>query len=1010
MQDLKKQTAMRLAHEQQHRRNGPEGMQQYKGQTHHLGQPEEHGPSVSVSYQNLGDSRDGTHGNAQYQNPPQPHRYEYQARSQYPLQNELDYQNSYNVVDHRNQERPATVHFKPNYEMWQQPRELTDGETLPTSNPRSADSDNAFVALPRTVASPLSQPPTRFYSEACHASDFGQKQHGSGYQNVGTAASSVSQSQFQQFSSPTRVADTHTQQTQQNIKFPQQQKLCKKKQQRQQQLNNPDIVQSNEEAQHDSFEAAPAGTPSKTFPMDQPQRGGKFFHRNVLSSAAGNSFQPNGITHHQQTTPPPASQKQRSGGAKQSKLPHGLTVHELKEMTKARLQAEAAERNEQDIDQEQHQQVQQQPGVMLVHQQHFQQHQSPKLSTAATASGVRENVVRQNQQPYVQHRQNSMDSSASAPPAVLQPQSQGTGPIYRTLSHQALGDHLSSSQPPFVQNFASPGRPVSNSQQPQDRSGTNLQQQNQLFQTNSNRQRTESKEWKQPADAFETASVTSLNSTLGSEYLGSESAYSMGLGGFQPHASAATLDDNGSMPFGRSRSYPTGGSVGSATELQQSYEVTPTSTVTTSSSFFEASVGGGPNRRRTATLSPPGLSHLHEDRPLTIGGAGGEDLSIPSFDAPQMNQLTALVNSVEICGSPPISRGSSPANFRAYQNSGVIGGGLNDILGTHPSLAPKIAAPGETGIEKPKDTILPLPLGNDRAFSSGGMSMNADLPNSVAESVLVTPLVNEGRKVVVVDSKEGQQLRVDNSSNNDVSAVFRNNFQVGEGESSSHQPPREQEMTLTSTSSGGFLLADAGVPSTSPGGFLFSDACVIGGSADAASVTSWGGSTGALSNSAGLPVGVGAPGMVSNISGDLNNIASPPASEEVFARSTANLAGESNHRRVPSLISRIDPEVDLSTTTQMNQNASFSSFNEVGVAPLNNLEEGFTLVQSTSTLDRDTFSSSDVAQRKNTAESTSTSGSSLSSSSSKTNTVRWQNKKSGYKNRRKNKSTKGAGR
>eukprot|EP00957_Ditylum_brightwellii_P135608 10340716-Ditylum_brightwellii.AAC.1 len=51
--------------------------------------------------------------------------------------------------------------------------------------------------------------------------------------------------------------------------------------------------------------------------------------------------------------------------------------------------------------------------------------------------------------------------------------------------------------------------------------------------------------------------------------------------------------------------------------------------------------------------------------------------------------------------------------------------------------------------EDKKKGLLPLSFGSsDRAISAGGVSMNGELPNSVTESVLGTPLIMEGRKAL----------------------------------------------------------------------------------------------------------------------------------------------------------------------------------------------------------------------------------------------------------------------
>jgi hypothetical protein len=123
-----------------------------------------------------------------------------------------------------------------------------------------------------------------------------------------------------------------------------------------------------------------------------------------------------------------------------------------------------------------------------------------------------------------------------------------------------------------------------------------------------------------PDSNWENASVTSHNSTVASEYLGSESAFSSGVNGF------AQMDDPSGM------AYPLG-SNGRSTAFSAEFtsrENTPTSISSPiGTSYFESLASTmNQNRQRAMTLSPrPGLSLLHEDRP----GFSEDELAIPSF-------------------------------------------------------------------------------------------------------------------------------------------------------------------------------------------------------------------------------------------------------------------------------------------------------------------------------------------------------------------------------------------
>ena len=130
-----------------------------------------------------------------------------------------------------------------------------------------------------------------------------------------------------------------------------------------------------------------------------------------------------------------------------------------------------------------------------------------------------------------------------------------------------------------------------------------------------------------PDSNWDDASVTSRNSTVASDYLGSESAFSSGVGGGFSQAG----DDQSGASLGRTQSYPAGYGRSFGTQEMTSRENTPTSVPSPmSTSYFDPSNSLGQNRQRAMTLSPrPGLSLLHEDRPVF----SEEELAIPSFSS-----------------------------------------------------------------------------------------------------------------------------------------------------------------------------------------------------------------------------------------------------------------------------------------------------------------------------------------------------------------------------------------
>jgi len=184
-----------------------------------------------------------------------------------------------------------------------------------------------------------------------------------------------------------------------------------------------------------------------------------------------------------------------------SKLPHGLTVQELKEMTKARLQAEAAESHDQDF-------VRAPPSSSPSYQhptsqQHFQQQN-------AVLEGVRDGPCESSYPDQSRGASKIGTARGFTQDHILQgvPSSQDFSgpPGFQSLPSQgSLNSH------------GVPGRDSMHQQQP-------------------------------PKETWETGSVGSHNSTINSDYLGRcESPY--------------TLDEFKDISFNRTRSYPTSGSI-----------------------------------------------------------------------------------------------------------------------------------------------------------------------------------------------------------------------------------------------------------------------------------------------------------------------------------------------------------------------------------------------------------------------------------------------------------------
>jgi hypothetical protein len=256
--------------------------------------------------------------------------------------------------------------------------------------------------------------------------------------------------------------------------------------------------------------------------------------------------------HHHQPTPAPAPPEQDyrkssstmsigsfDSSSQKPKLPHGLTVHELKELTKARLHAEASEKK-------------------------------PDESQSSVPSTV--NV---GQQEHRDPHQMSRSQVSPIPPGFYGQRMSSVSPYPENLDNQNR----------FAQEGWSPS--------PESRGG---------------------------ADAWETASVC----TDSSDYLPPD-AFPTNI-----HGGVYSVDD---YSFARTRSY-------SANNGNGNYAPHPHELIQVPGVPGGGGGGAGPagyydgyspNRRRAATLSPrPGLTHLHEDRPVLSGECGP---GIPSFSS-----------------------------------------------------------------------------------------------------------------------------------------------------------------------------------------------------------------------------------------------------------------------------------------------------------------------------------------------------------------------------------------
>lgn len=257
-----------------------------------------------------------------------------------------------------------------------------------------------------------------------------------------------------------------------------------------------------------------------------------------------------------------------------NKLSHGLTVQELKQMTQARLQAEAKDKQE----------------IDRLSPLDFEapNHDIRERTLSRDSTGMGQGILR-----------GTASESTNSIPSLVK--------ISLANSSQANGRQPQSSPiPGGFQSFASLNSSDSNG--------------NFAF---PGKQTWESTQHQTRLDALETASTNSYNNSVISDNLGSESVYSNGIGGSMLSNHEAEL---GSLPYGRSMSY---GSSPYVSEVKLDGRSAPSSASASplshpNSFSFDAAVGG--NRRRTSTLSPNPES-IMEDRPHI----DGRDLAIPNF-------------------------------------------------------------------------------------------------------------------------------------------------------------------------------------------------------------------------------------------------------------------------------------------------------------------------------------------------------------------------------------------
>uniref|UniRef100_A0A7S2RH99 Uncharacterized protein n=1 Tax=Eucampia antarctica TaxID=49252 RepID=A0A7S2RH99_9STRA len=823
VQDLKQQTAIRLAQEQQ-RRNADDATYESSGQ-----QP---------------------WNNAYHSH--------HNASAHYQSQNEYEYDSQYSGYHHQNQVgapyRQGNEYQRGNRDGWE------DGANFPAENyapDRIAEPSNDLV-------SPSTTPPSTPRNRRNNKSKPSNRETKREPKNVGRNG----------MASPTVrtapsffVEDVQTNKIKQGTPGKSQHKLTKKKDQRRN-TTNADIFKPNQ---------SPMGRHhnSKQFPRQL----------NASPHNVGQSYSSQYYHMHQSQMNSPRRNQQRYTPSNSSKLPHGLTVQELKEMTKARLAAEPFETqaHEAQSDQPSGGNQSYQPDVNTQRfspsavpssyhadpprqDPRYRHHQLERQMINSSESVSSELVLRQ--------RLNSAETSASAP-ATTNYSSKGDHVMVRNFSHHSLSEQYQyGSQDMQYQQQGS-----KNEKHVYAPNDVSLQSFNSIDfgQTASHYNGTlsptnlHSKDSRHNQDVYDTASINSINSGLGSEYLGSEPAYPTGVGG--PQNYAVFNDEDSRYAFGRSCSYPSGPNLGYAIENAGD-----------TSAFSPCH---NRNRCRAATASPHVLSHLLEDRPVMDGINGNFSISSleMAIQSPKSNPTVEANTKTQGYDSSNGSNSSSPVASRFGTCNFIPDGRWYDIFGRPSSstTVPTIEPSSESFCANEEEPVLPLSFGvSNCATSSGVNPTGSELPNSVAESVLGTILDNAQKNSntnnTSVDGADGMI---------GISGVFRN--------VDPHPSPNQINKTVPISRNGTF---DSGI--IGKGRFP----------TRVAGVNSWGNEYQGMdvSNVCLTDETEYLAGSVSmlRLEDDLNSLLNIAGDERAIQKK--------RHHCLPSLVSKIDPEVDVYTS------------------------------------------------------------------------------------------------
>lgn len=447
-------------------------------------------------------------------------------------------------------------------------------------------------------------------------------------------------------------------------------------------------------------------------------------------------------------------------GKHQSKLPHGLTVQELKEMTRARLAAEAevgGPEGNGSSDQSVHSagtrgsskesadRIPSAPGRGGSNES--------SAASAATRNLLRENEARRREsggpggRPQgfaAQGQQQQMQQqNAPPPPPPYNAYPRGPSPTFGQAPPPPVqfGGRNGSCSRGASPSFLAPGAPQ--------------------------------------GDTWETASAASAEyPDAGYRPAGSQLLFQ------SPNANAG---DSNAVHFNRGRCFSAGATavVPSSLYERQHAALMYSAPLTTGS----AGVASGSNRQRCATASPPGMSRLHEDRPFLFSNDDKERLAIPPLSEPR-----------------PRPRLHTTGGLGAHLGGGTAASSaFVPVAGKQHSSLPQ----SPMGVSRAKFGV------GDRTLSTGSAaSGHGDLPSSMAEAVLASITSNPGGPIggTVIGGHGSSPFRPSMASERDAVVGDHSPYRVGQSSSSENASSAFRADALLQENSGSLSLFSGAEP------------------------------------------------------------------------------------------------------------------------------------------------------------------------------------------------------